>query len=427
MLILTLVLAATFSAIYIITDSNIKRDINLSLDSQSSGMMRVLQSAGIQAPQNTGNSGSNQQNLRDLFGMPFDYAQSFTVQIDSGGSIVNVWPYINLPVTTYVNVVGAALNSGSDSGKQRFENRLWQYKVVDLTYGQNGQSTQESVYGKQISFLDITDSQNTLTKLLFTLIIIGLISLVALFSVSLYFANRSIRPLKDSWNKQRQFVADASHELKTPIAIIGANIDAIRSKEEETVQSQSKWLDYIQIEIGRMSRLIGNLLYLARSEDAKETEVSFDISSVSDGVVFAMEAAALEKDISIYKQITPNIIVKSNEEKIKQVILILMDNAVKYTNNGGEIRVNLHENKGKVSFSVQNTGSGIEADKLPNIFDRFYRADSSRDTKTGGYGLGLSIAKAIIERSKGNIFAKSENGLTTFSFTLKHASHTLLM
>ena len=243
--------------------------------------------------------------------------------------------------------------------------------------------------------------------------------LFILFGVSFYFANRSIRPIEESWQKQKQFVADASHELKTPLAIIGANADALLANGEETINSQKKWLDYIKAEAGRMGKLINDMLYLAKVEDTDETQLPIDFSNAVRDVIASLEAVIFEKGIQLTQHIEPRIIVRGNEEKIKQAVLILLDNSIKYTGDLGDVAITLKRFRNQAVLSIQNSGESIPADRLPKIFDRFYRCDPSRTKETGGFGLGLSIARAIIERSGGCIYAQSSDSGTTFTIELK--------
>jgi len=170
-----------------------------------------------------------------------------------------------------------------------------------------------------------------------------------------------------------------------------------------------------------MTKLINDLLSLAKMEDMRFAvqEVPFNMSSAVNDVILSMEAVAAEKDIELIRSIEPGIIVKSDSERIKQVVTILFDNAVKYTDKNGYINISLTKSKRHVSFSIKNSGKGIAKEDLPKIFDRFYRVDPSRAQETGSYGLGLSIAKTIVDRLGGEIYADSvENEYAAFTFTL---------
>jgi two-component system, OmpR family, sensor histidine kinase CiaH len=266
-------------------------------------------------------------------------------------------------------------------------------------------------------------SSNVLNDhILTTFLFVGSIMLVVIFMVSLYFANRAIKPIIETWEQQKQFVADASHELKTPLSIITANYDALLANKEETIDSQIKWLGYIKTGTDRMTKLISDLLSLARMDDVNLDIVKtvFNLSNEVHNMVSSMVAVAIEKDIALSQSIEPSVMVEGDPDRIKEVIAILFDNAVKYTPTNGNINMALTKSKRQATFSIQNTGGGISEQDIPHVFDRFYRADSSRTHDNGGFGLGLSIAKSFVIASGGNIYVSSvENGWTTFTFTLR--------
>jgi signal transduction histidine kinase len=320
------------------------------------------------------------------------------------------------------------LNNNKTSDTIRFQERRWQYQMTPFTnevkiVENGGESTflldSDATY--QMTFLDVTQSYKTLQQLLITFIMVGTSMLLVIFFISLYFANRSIKPISFTWEKQKQFVADASHELKTPLAIIHANSDALLANEKDTIKNQKKWLDYIKIETQRMTKLINDLLYLAKTEDTSVQTIyaTFDISNVVNSAVLSMEAIIFEKGLNLTYEVTPELLVKGDPEQIKQVILILLDNAIKYTKEQGHIDIYLKKTKRSIEFTIKNTGEGINRKNISRIFDRFYRTDPSRATETGGYGLGLSVAKAIVDRHNGRILGTSVEGeSTTFTFIL---------
>lgn len=419
MLIISIVMIVAFAIIYIITYTNIQKENQSKLES----IPRVLSGAPgnphLQDPQ------SNPSDARNIFQrIPIDYSLSFSIVVESDGKVIDVLSYIDMPNEVYYQVAKKTWSTEKKDGTISFENRKWQYHISSFKNRRlirvNGDY--QVIYNDghyQITFLDISDSSKTLTQLLITFVLVAIVMLFILFGVSFYFANRSIRPIEDNWEKQKQFVADASHELKTPLAIINANTDALLANGEETVNSQKKWIDYIQSEAGRMGKLVNDMLYLAKVEDTPKDQMHFDISNIVLDVIASMEAVIFEKGIKLSQTIETEIIVKGDGEKIKQAVLILLDNAAKYTNANGNVDITLKRLRNHAIFSVQNSGEGIPADQLPRIFDRFYRSDPSRSQETGGYGLGLSIAKTIIERSDGSIYAESTESGTTFTFELK--------
>lgn len=417
MTIISIVVIAAFVVIYFITHTNIQKENQNKLDSIQMLPRVALLNPGLPEPQ------TNDPDTRiSLVRIPVDYSLSFTILVDNGGLVMDFFSYLDLPDETYYQIAENIWSTGKKNGAISFENRKWQYQVSSFNrvMQRNGEPQVVTSDGlSQIAFLDITDSSKTLTQLLITLGIAGVALLFVLFGVSYHFANRSIRPLEVNWEKQKQFVADASHELKTPLAIINANADALLTADEETVASQKKWIDYIRSEVGRMGKLVNDMLYLARVEDASEVKVPFDMSNTISDVVASMEAIIFEKGINLTQSIEPGIVVRGDGEKIRQAVLILLDNAIKYSDQNGNIDIILKKSKGHAVFSIRNTGECIPEDKLSFVFDRFYRCDPSRSQGAGGYGLGLTIAKTIIERSRGSIYVESTGNSTTFTFVLK--------
>ena len=245
---------------------------------------------------------------------------------------------------------------------------------------------------------------------------------IAVFLISKKTADNSVRPIAKAWESQRQFVADASHELKTPLTIISANADALMLESPDNPEGQKKWLGYIQDEIQRMSGLVNDLLLLAKIEDSGHSQArsQFDFGQCISQACIMAEALFYEKEISLETSISEHVIIDSSETDVKRLISILVDNALKYTNAGGFIHICLKKQKKTAELSIKNSGSGIPKDMLPYIFDRFYRADKARESEDNGYGLGLSIAKSISVRLGAQLTAYSVPGQsTTFTFRIK--------
>ncbi|MEL7564720.1 MAG: HAMP domain-containing sensor histidine kinase, partial [Dehalobacterium sp.] len=325
---------------------------------------------------------------------------------------------------SYSKAAEIAWSNKESNAAITLEDKQWRYSVAQVrkkVVNGNGQqySVLENKY--QIMFLDVTEYNNRLSDLFTTLLFVGLIMLFAILIISLYFANRAIKPITEAWKKQKRFVADASHELKSPLSIINANYDALLANQEETIKSQLKWLDYIKIGTDRMTKLINDLLSLAKLEDvnSETRKMPFNISNAIYDVMQSMEAVVIEKSIKLTHSIEPDIIVKGDAESVKQVVTILLDNAIKYSNENGQVDISLIKSKRQAVFSITNSGKGITKQDLPKVFDRFYRADPSRTHENSSYGLGLSIAKAITDRLDGEIHVTSvEDEYTTFTFTL---------
>lgn len=275
--------------------------------------------------------------------------------------------------------------------------------------------------GRQIILLDRSEELSTLRRLLIILLAIFVPALAVLFLLSVLLSKWAVIPIEDAWNRQRVFFSNASHELKTPLTVINANLDVITSNPDDTVAGQGKWFGYIRCEAEKMSRLINEMLYLSREERTDEPPVmtDVDLSEAAEGVCLAMEAVAFERGKVICPDIESGIIVKGEKESLVRMINILVDNAVSHSAYHSDISISLKSSKkGKAKLTVSNKGTPIPADELERIFDRYYRTDASRSSSTGGFGLGLAIAKAIAEKHGGSISAESDNEKTAFTVVL---------
>jgi two-component system sensor histidine kinase CiaH len=202
---------------------------------------------------------------------------------------------------------------------------------------------------------------------------------------------------------------------------LNTNVDVLLSNSEDTISNQSKWLYYIKSESERMAKLTNDLLYLTQMDTSNNKMIfsDFDLSQAVENVILTIEAVIFEHNISLEYDIEPDLIIHGNCEQLREVVMILLDNALKYTNEAGSVKVSLKKHNNDALLTVINTGKGISEEHLERIFDRFYRTDSSRTRNSGGYGLGLAIAKAIIHQHSGRIYAKSTvNESTSFCIEL---------
>ena len=272
----------------------------------------------------------------------------------------------------------------------------------------------------RVIFIDRTNQIETMQRLLFILIAVGIGALIVLFPVSVVVSGWIAKPISKAWSDQKEFFANASHELKTPLTVISANIDVITSEPDRTVAEQEKWFEYIKSETVKMSKLINQMLYLSK-DDREEIGMlmsDVNVSEAFEGVCLSIEALAFEKGHAIKTDIEPDIIARGDKEMLIRLANILIDNAISHSVGDGDITVGFHRKKGKNILVVSNTGEYIPPEELSRLFDRFYRTDKSRTSSTGGFGLGLSIAKAIADKHKGTLTAASSpDGLTTFTFT----------
>lgn len=273
-------------------------------------------------------------------------------------------------------------------------------------------------YYRQNNSLAIVDNSETNTLLRKTLLISVLmwVLTVALIFLLAWLLTRWIaKPVAESFDKQKQFIADASHELKTPLAVIIASADALEGNPTET-----KWLDNIKSESDRMSKLIADLLELAKTDEVNDREqfAVGNLSKVVEKAALTFESVMFEHGIMLEDEIQDDIEFNMNAFQMKQLLSILLDNAVKHSEKGSTITVSLAKEK-DIVLQVTNLGEGIPAGEEEKIFERFYRADASRNRNDNRYGLGLAIAKNICEAHNGTITAKSENGKTTFKAVFK--------
>ena len=261
----------------------------------------------------------------------------------------------------------------------------------------------------KIAFIDISDDIKTLENTVVTLIFSCAAALIAFFFISLYLSKWALRPVERAWEQQRRFVADASHELKTPLTVILANTGILKSNRLSTVEQQMNWIENTGAEATRMKKLVDSLLFLAKADN---TELSVTLSKVnlSDIAIssaLAFESVAFERGVLLAtSEIAADIYISGNEAQLKQLIGILLDNAVKYSEEKGVVTLSLETRQSKAALTVHNQGSYMAAADLEHVFDRFYRADKSRSAE--GYGLGLAIAKSIVDAHGGKISVRSD-------------------
>ena len=270
--------------------------------------------------------------------------------------------------------------------------------------------------GWRLVYLDMTMENNMIRNLSGNMLLIGLGSFVGIFFLSMGLAYWITKPVERAWNQQRQFVADASHELKTPLTVILSNTDMLLNQCTEADEHSEKRLGNIRAESIRMKGLVEDMLDLARS-DAGRLKQQLAPVSVSDTVMDAVllfEALAFEGQKELQYQIEENLSVLGSGDRLKQLTEILLDNAMKYSPEQGCIWVKLERNSAKtLRLMVANTGDTMTPEQCRRIFERFYRTDPARQNN-GGYGLGLSIASSIVTEIGGKIWCESRNGINSF-------------
>ncbi len=282
--------------------------------------------------------------------------------------------------------------------------------------------------GAAIGFLqlgmDISPQVQVLQKFWQVFSTVGVIGFVVALLAGYYVSGRALRPIKNSWLQQQRFVADASHELRTPLTIIQSNLDLALSHADDTEVEVLEWVSNAKAEARRLTRLTDDLLTLARSDgneavlEIAEVELSSLVMEVND--LFSPLAEVKQIQLLMEKDTKSgaDYMVKGDRARLRQLLIILIDNALKYTLEDGVIKVILSQQRHHTSLKVQDTGIGMDQEEMAHAFDRFYRADLARKRETGGTGLGLSIAKWIVEMHGGKLSVQSEKGVgSTFVVT----------
>lgn len=274
----------------------------------------------------------------------------------------------------------------------------------------NGDTT--GLSGKEFQMLEMLmlSPEQVISTELFMEKIWGLAStagLITVFILVLIFSRAVVRPLEESYQKQKRFITDAGHEIKTPLTIIDANAEVL-----EMEVGENEWIRSIKNQVKRLSELTGKLVFLSKM-DEESNILNFEDFSLSDAVsetAFPFETMAKAKNKELSINIEPNIIYRGDEYSIRQLVSVLLDNAIKYSPDGGKTELSLSSDGKRKRLRVKNSVEKIEKGDHSVLFERFYRSDESRNSQTGGHGIGLSIAKAIVTAHKGKISAHSEDG-----------------
>ena len=260
----------------------------------------------------------------------------------------------------------------------------------------------------RITFLDCGRKLNAFQNFLLASAGMSLAGYLVVFALIAFFSNRIIRPISESYEKQKRFITDAGHEIKTPLTIINADADVLAMELGE-----NEWLEDIQKQAKRLTALTNDLVMLSRMEEAENTMpmIEFPFSDVVTETASSFQALAQTQEKVFQCQIQPMLTLRGNEKAIGQLVSILLDNALKYSPVNGTVSLTVEKQNRMLCLSVYNTTTNeITKENLPLLFDRFYRTDPSRNSQTGGYGIGLSVAKAIVTAHNGKIHASTEDG-----------------
>ena len=397
-LVLTLI---SFAVIYTITYNSVNQRVEQSLYREINFHNRFIPE---NEPKHDEMPRINPDTLQDTENRhKLNNIRNFSVEISETGSI-KTNSMFGEDSELYSTVAKEAAKQRKMSGRFRCENIYWQYISKEYEDG-----------SRIIALADVTAEREVLARLILSFLLSSAVLLICIFLLSLYFANRSIKPVKEMWDKQKQFIADASHELKTPLAAINTNVDVVLSHPSDTVGEQAKWLEYIKSEAERLTNLTGNLLFIARVDGTAQIPMqTVLVSDIFESSSMNMEAVAFEKGKNYFYETEPGIYANANADQITRLSLILIDNAIKYSDKNIEIGLKRIQ-KDSAVFFVKNDGEVIPKDEQTKIFDRFYRVDKSRTGNS--YGLGLSMAKEIaqLHGAKLTVESSKEDG-TVFSF-----------
>jgi signal transduction histidine kinase len=300
------------------------------------------------------------------------------------------------------NASGTDLRSSGSSGDRQ---RVYSVRVAS---------------GQRVALIQVTRStepeHEALSKLLAGLLIGGAGGLVLAGVGGWWLAGKSLRPVRVAFNRQHAFVSDASHELRTPLAVIRANAEFLQQEQPENVEARD-----IVSETDRLSSLVDALLAVARDDDrgAKALHMQVDLAEVVEATVAAFQTVTTDHELGLTHATPDELMVMGDREQLRQVLVILLDNAVRYTPAGGRIHVQARADGKEAVLTVHDTGIGIPEEALPQVFERFYRADDARNRQSGGVGLGLAIARELVTRHSGRISVTSTEGAgSTFTVRL---------
>ena len=330
----------------------------------------------------------------------YDAAAFYSVSFDSDNNVKDIDNSSqSMSNEDLVAMAKSALNSSDSKGNFNGYNYLI-HKTNDNTL---------------VVFMDRSDFDKNVSTLLKYTLIFGAVSLAIVFVLSIFLANLIIRPLEKNHNAQKRFISDAGHELKTPVTVISTNAEVLKSEIGE-----NRWLSNIVYENERMSILIKQLMTLAKTDKSEINLEKVDFSHIVIGEILPFESIAFDKGIEIdYNKVEDEIIVNGNGSQLSQLVSILIDNAIEHS-TGGDIEIKLAKNHNKAILTVKNDGEPIPEEKRELLFDRFYRVNEARNDDGGNhYGLGLSIAKSIVDAHKGEISVDCKDGKVIFEVSVK--------
>ncbi|WP_283751154.1 sensor histidine kinase [Bacillus cereus] len=316
---------------------------------------------------------------------------------------------------------GNRVEIGAENGKRRyiFEDNLEKFSPKKL--GSLQDIEVQGLYFRTFAFQqdgkivqivrDITAEEEMLNTLFLILVIGCSVGSVCAIGIGFFLAGRALVPIQNSWEKQQQFVSDASHELRTPLAVIQSKTDILFQSPSATIEEKAMDISTISKECRRLSKLVANLLLLARS-DSNQIEMdkkTFEVDKLLEEIVDPYKEIASYQEKEMILKVERDISFIGDRERIHQLMVILLDNAMKYTNEGGYIQINCMQTSNSIRIQVKDNGIGVKEGDIPKLFDRFYQGDKARSPSEGA-GLGLSIANWIVEKHYGKISVESKWG-----------------
>ena len=394
LIVLALIIGIIDMANYRNVDKSTRLRMELLIENEGSFENLKQQRIEKQPPEMPQNRGLFNNNI--MKETPFD-ARYFSVDLDESGAVstVNMDSIASVTEEDAKTMAQTVLEEGKETGY--YEG--FRYAKATKTDG-----------SQYYVFLDCNRELATFTSFVRASLIVSAIGALSYLVLVLIFSKIVLRPVAESYEKQKRFITDASHEIKTPLAIIDANTEVI-----EMEAGESEWTKSIRNQIQRLTSLTEKLVFLSRMDEAstKLEMREFDLSGLLDETLDSYEAVAISAGKTLERVIAPNVRLYGDETNILQMITLLMDNAMKYSNEQGDILVKLEQQqKGKHRFKLtfRNTVEEIAVGNHDEFFERFYRADESRSTKTGGHGIGLSVVKAIVQAHHGKVTAESKDG-----------------
>lgn len=399
MLLVLLVLLCVFVTVILSTSQSLQYDINRSL-SQSAQLKN-------KSPKDIPLAGATPPNNGDNFRKDPNFISVYVFSTDESGYDVNSIQTNDLIDDSELTDVAALIIQKENEQVGLLDGYNFYYY---RHYLGNGYSI--------VSLCDANYYSSSMASMLISSLAIGTLTLIAFFIISLFLSRWALKPVEEAWIQQKQFIADASHELKTPLTVILANTKILSKNRNDKIGDQIKWIESTDEEAQNMKNLVESLLFLARSDTQSDSEIvlenEINLSELTENAELQFEPLAYERGIELSSMIDDNVVVKGDLQQMRQLLQVLLDNACKYTPHNGKILITLKKGK----LSVFNSGAPIPKEDLPHLFERFYRSDKAR-SDSSSFGLGLSIAKRIAMNHGGDLAVESSDELdgTRFIFT----------